>query len=344
MILWAITYYLKKYCFSYYQGEISDHFDGKLFHNHKYGAGHAHSFFNFIKWRIIEKRAQWPDFIANNRECTPLSEVKGKEIRISMVGHATVLIQTQGLNFITDPVFSERASPFAYKGPKRIRNLGISFVDLPKIDVILLSHNHYDHMDCASLKAIIARDNPLIITPLGNEMIMLREGVKNAHVETLDWYQSHKINEDMEVILTPAVHWSSRWELDRNRALWGGFILRSISGNIYFAGDTGYGNGTLFKEIRQRYGLIKLAILPIGAYEPRWFMRPVHFDPDDAVQAFLDLGEPQSIGMHFGVFPLTNEAYDDPEKDLDKATAKIAPQAKQKFKPMYPGETLKISS
>jgi L-ascorbate metabolism protein UlaG (beta-lactamase superfamily) len=339
VFIFIIGYWLKHSHFVYHDGQVSDHFKGKIFSN--YTKDRDPGLIAVLKWMLFEKRTAWPKHSNNKPEDIPPPIVHGNGIRVSMIGHATVLIQTQGLNFITDPVYSERVSPFSFIGPKRVLAPGVKFENLPKIDAILISHNHYDHMDIATLKRIVERDKSLILTPLGNDVILRRHGIK-ADIAVLDWDQIYKITPKVNIILTPAKHWSSRYGLDKNRALWGGFIIQSPGGNVYFAGDTGYGDGGIFKEIKKQYGTPKIAILPIGAYEPRWFMKTAHLNPEDAVFAFIDLGKPKTLGMHFGVFKLADEAYDGPVQELNAALAKLAPNDKEKFSPMFPGEVLEI--
>lgn len=339
VFIFITGYWLKNYYFVYYDGPVSDHFNGKIFSN--YTENNDHGIIDLLKWRLLKKRAAWPEHRNNKSEDIPPLIVNGDDIRVSMIGHASVLIQTQGLNFITDPVYSERASPFDFVGPKRVLPPGVKFENLPKIDTILLSHNHYDHMDITTLKRIVERDKALIITPLGNDVILRRHGI-NADIAVLDWDQIYKITPKVNIILTQAEHWSSRYGLDKNRALWGGFIIQSRSGNVYFAGDTGYGDGRVFKKIKEKYGTPKIAILPIGAYEPRWFMKIVHLNPADAVLAFIDLGKPKAVGMHFGVFQLTDEAYDKPIQELRTALVDFAPNDKERFYTISPGEILEI--
>jgi L-ascorbate metabolism protein UlaG (beta-lactamase superfamily) len=340
VFIFIAFYWFKNYYFAYYDGPVRGHFNGKTFSN--YTENNNHGLIDVLKWKLLGKRAKaWPKHHNNKSEDTPPPIVNGKSIRVSMIGHATLLVQTQGLNFITDPVYSERASPFDFVGPRRVLAPGVKFENLPKIDAILLSHNHYDHMDIATLKRIVERDKSLILAPLGNDIILRKHGV-NTEIEALDWNQIYKMTPKVNIILTPAEHWSSRYVIDKNRALWGGFIIQAPGGNIYFAGDTGYGDGRIFKKIKDQYGTPKIAILPIGAYEPRWFMKIAHLNPKDAVLAFIDMGKPKTLGMHFGVFRLTDEAYDSPVRELNIALADLAPDDKGKFSPMFPGEILEI--
>jgi L-ascorbate metabolism protein UlaG (beta-lactamase superfamily) len=216
------------------------------------------------------------------------------------------------LNVLTDPIWSERTSPLSFIGPKRHRAPGIRLDDLPPIDFVLVSHNHYDHLDIPTLQRLQQRDRPRIVTPLGNGALMRRHGVDDA-IE-LDWWQAHD-----RVTLVPARHFCARAISDRNRNLWGGFVIRGAAGNVYFAGDTGWGGH--FAEIGARCAPIRAALLPIGAYLPRWFMHPVHVDPAQAVDAHLALGARVSIPMHYGTFALGDDGIDEPLRDLRAALA-----------------------
>jgi L-ascorbate metabolism protein UlaG (beta-lactamase superfamily) len=231
-----------------------------------------------------------------------------------------VLIQAGGLNVLTDPVWSRRASPLAFAGPERVCAPGIRFDDLPPIDAVLLSHNHYDHMDMPTLRRLNAAHRPLIVTPLGNDSILLR-AMPKARVVTGDWWDRIRINDGAAVTILPAYHWSARTATDRRMALWSGFMLQTRQCVIYFAGDTGYGDGSIFREMRLRLGPPDMALIPIGAYAPRWFMRSHHADPEDAVRIMEDLEASRAIGIHWDVFRLTDESRDEPRDLLNAALA-----------------------
>jgi L-ascorbate metabolism protein UlaG (beta-lactamase superfamily) len=235
-------------------------------------------------------------------------------IVLTFIGHATFLIQTSAGNLLTDPVWAERAGPWGVVGPRRVRAPAIALKDVPPISVILLSHNHYDHCDFKTLSTLAQRFEPIVITPLGNARLLRRAGLRR--IEELDWWQPATTS-PMQIALTPAHHFSARGPFDRNRALWGGFVVTVAGRRIYFAGDTAY--APIFRDIRDRVGPPDLSLLPIGAYEPRWFMRSVHMNPDEAVQAHVDLGSALSVGMHFGTFQLTTEGIDDPWRALVQA-------------------------
>jgi L-ascorbate metabolism protein UlaG (beta-lactamase superfamily) len=301
----------------YYSGPPSENFDGLRFRNadrveteREFGA--------FLRWKLKEKPAAWPSSVPG-RQAVPEARVEG--LRATIVGHASVLIQAGGLNVLTDPVWSERASPFAFAGPRRVAAPGIAFEDLPPIDAVLLSHNHYDHMDLATLRRLRLAHDPLIVTPLGNDAI-LRRAISGVRVAAGDWWDRVDLGKGGEVVIVPANHWSARGRGDRRMALWSGFILRSGGSSAYFAGDTGYGDGGVFREMRRRVGRPDLALIPIGAYAPRWFMSAQHIDPDEAVRIMEDLEAARAVGIHWGVFRLTDERRDEPPELLRDALAR----------------------
>ena len=241
---------------------------------------------------------------------------------LTWIGHATALVQAGGLNVLTDPIFSDRASPLSFFGPKRAQPPGLSLLQLPHIDLVLVSHNHYDHLDAPSVMSLNQQVGgpPLFIVPLGLKAWLAERGITRA-IE-LDWWQSHRLG-DTEILLAPVQHWSGRGLHDRMHTLWGGFAVFSPDLHWYFSGDTGYSRD--FADLRQRLrgrpggGDIDLALIPIGAYAPRWFMAQQHVDPAESVQIHLDLGARQSMGLHWGTFELTDEALDQPPKDLARA-------------------------
>jgi L-ascorbate metabolism protein UlaG (beta-lactamase superfamily) len=305
----------------YYRGPPSDHYDGERFFNpgfEAYRGGNPRLFLN--RW-LSGGRAQWPARVPV-RQTVPAAQVEGEEMRVTWIGHATVLIQTQGLNILTDPVWAERASPFPFVGPKRVRAPGVRFEDLPKIDLVLISHNHYDHLDLATLKRLWTRDRPQIVTSLGNDAILRGRGVDAV---ALDWNQEAPFKAGA-VTVQRNHHWSSRWGTDRNRALWSAFTVRLPGGAIFYTGDTGYGDGSWQKEAA-RNGPFRLAIIPIGAYEPRDFMKTNHVNPEEAVRVFEALDPGMALGVHWGTFQLTFEPIDEPRQRLEalKRSHGIAP-------------------
>jgi L-ascorbate metabolism protein UlaG (beta-lactamase superfamily) len=222
-----------------------------------------------------------------------------------------VLLQVAGLNILTDPFMSYRASPVPFAGPARVRDPGISVTDLPRIDLVLVSHNHYDHMDLTTLRKLHDLHAPRIITPLGNAAI-LNKARRPFRITEGDWGDRIAVNADVSVHLAPARHWSKRTAFDRNLALWCAFVIDTPQGCIYFSGDTGYGNGAHFRAVRRQFGEPRLALIPIGAYEPRWFMAPQHMNPEEAVKAHIDLGAHHSLAIHHSTIQLTDEAIDQP--------------------------------
>ena len=265
-----------------------------------------------LKWKIQAKPTPWPKTVQNTHKPNLPAQIASNEVFATFINHSTVLLQLDQLNVLTDPIFSAVAGPYSILGPRRVRAPGLAFEELPKIDVVLLSHNHYDHFDIPSIRQLWKRDHPLFIVPLKNGKWIQRLGIHK--IVELDWWQQHRLNQRQSFILTPAKHWSRRGLLDYCKALWGGFMIQSSDLKIFFAGDTAYSGH--FKMIRERYGAPHLSLLPIGAYEPRWFMKDFHMNPEDAVQAHLDLESDFSMGIHFGTFRLTDEGMEDPVKHL----------------------------
>ena len=307
--------------------------DGRfIVDGHRNEAGLA----DILKWQLSGSRQKWPRWIENKTYPPPPKRVLGRDLKITWIGHSTVLIQTAGLNILTDPFFSDRASPFQFMGPKRVRTPGVAIEDLPQIDLVLLSHNHYDHLDAPALQLLKKHHDPKLITTLNNGRF-----VKNYPCTELDWRQSLEVGE-VRITLMPALHWSKRSFGDTNKALWGAFVIETQSGVIYFAADTGYGSGETFREVKSKFGAPRLSLLPIGAYAPRWFMKPQHMNPAEAVQAHLDLGSKKSLAIHHGTVQLTDEAVDAPVRDLLEAMAHAKILAKD-FIVSDIGETLIIS-
>jgi len=311
---------------------LSDHFNGKTFFQP--GGEREGRFRDFLRWRFSHHPAPWPRKVTLAPQPPPPLP-RGDEVVATWIGHATFLVRTAGTTFLTDPVFSERASPFAWAGPRRVQPPGLAFEALPPIDVVLLSHDHYDHCDLRSLRRLAAAHDPVFIAPLRHRDLLDAAGARQ--IVELDWWQSHATGAATTVTLTPSKHWSNRFGTPRNHRLWGGFFLNCGSRRVWFAGDSGY-DRALFRTIRQRCGAPDLALIPIGAYEPRWFMAPMHMNPAEAVQAHLDSGAARSLAMHWGTFQLTDEARDEPPRALAAArdAAGLAPEA---FSVPAPGES-----
>jgi L-ascorbate metabolism protein UlaG (beta-lactamase superfamily) len=312
--------------------ETSDHWDGRRFVNPTGSAGQP---FSAVPRMLLEPRTRWPARIDEPPRRPP--ELNGAVAIVTFIGHSTFLIQTAAGNILTDPMYSQCAGPLNVFGPRRVRQPAVRFDDLPSISIVLLSHNHYDHCDLRTLGTLAKRFDPIVVTPLGNGALVRSAGIRRT--EELDWWQEAKTSA-LPISLTPAYHFSARTPLDRNRALWGGFMLAAGGARIFFAGDTAY--GPLFRDVRQRLGPIDLALLPIGAYEPRWFMQPVHMNPAEAVQAHLDLEASESVGMHFGTFQLTTEGIDEPLRALEEACrAKSIPPSR--FRTLGFGESVRLA-
>ena len=292
----------------------SDHFDGERFFNPH--APLAKSRDDFRRWRRTRQKAPWPDQI-EDPPFPPPTLLAPDRIGVTFIGHSSFLLQVGGVVVLLDPIWSERCSPVRFAGPRRVRRPGQSLQSLPDVDLLLVSHNHYDHMDLPTLRQVQVRWAPAVATGLGNARHLAKAGIRTA--AELDWWQSTDLA-GAQVTYVPAQHFSSRTLRDRNRSLWGGFIIEAGGAVVYFAGDSGY--APHFAEIGQRFPRIDLALLPIGAYEPRWFMRQQHVNPEEAVRAHLDLGARRSLGMHFGTFQLTDEPIDAPVSALREALAR----------------------
>lgn len=292
-------------------------FDGKRFYN--LDPTQRVTFKTIWQWRLNRRDPNWPTWVQNGSYATPPTKVaKPKAVRITFINHATVLLQYDGINVLTDPIWSERASPVRWAGPKRVRYPGIAWSDLPRIAVVIISHNHYDHMDLSTLKQLEKRDHPIFIAGLGSAKTLRRAGLHK--VISLDWWQSYHYD-GHRFTFVPAQHFSNRSLNDYNRTLWGGFVLSSSAGNLYFAGDTAWGSH--FKRIKQRVGKILFAMLPIGAYLPRNIMKHSHVNPEEAVKAFLLLKCRWAIGVHFDTFAnLTDEPFNQAPKELAKSLKK----------------------
>jgi L-ascorbate metabolism protein UlaG (beta-lactamase superfamily) len=313
---------------------VSDHFDGTRFFDVNGSA--PRSLADQWRWWRNGEREKWPEWAPSPYSDTPPARVGGPEWRISYVGHASLLIQTAGLNILIDPVWSERCSPVSFAGPKRVNAPGIAFAALPPIDVVLVSHCHYDHLDVETLSRLAAAHPARVVTPLGNDTIMKNHDAA-IRAEAYDWHQRIELGPNMSVTLVPTRHWAARGLTDRNKALWASFIIETPAGRIYHVADSGYGDGQHFRDARDRYGPFRLAVLPIGAYEPRWFMRDMHMNPAESVKALRDCGAQFALGHHYGTFQLTDEAIDAPVRALEAARveAEIEPE---RFRLLKPGQ------
>lgn len=320
----------------------SDHFNGKTF----FSPHHENrTWRDVLRWRRTSTPTPWPSHVPLTQQPPPPPPAPDEWV-FTWIGHATFLIQTPAGNFLTDPQFSDHAGPFGRFGPRRVQPPGLELAALPRIDAILLSHDHYDHCDLPSLRALARAHDPLLITPLGNGVLARRAGLRR--IVELDWWQTHPLVEFPaqahgralpEITLTPARHWSNRLSGRRNGRLWGGFFVQDPAQDRawWFAGDTGYDAG-LFTGIHARLGSPAVAMIPIGAYEPRWFMAAQHCNPAEAVQIHRDVRADTSLAMHWGTWQLTDEGRDAPPRALAVAAAEqgLAPNA---FRPLAAGES-----
>ena len=302
-----------------YQGPVSDHFDGNRFNN---TLADNKGLFDILKLSLTFpfKKSAWPAWVEPNvQPDAPVNTIESG-IAYTVINHSTVLIQLDGVNILTDPMFAERASPFSWAGPKRVTAPAIALQELPPIDIILISHNHYDHLDIEALLSLSRAQEdrqPLILAGLGNGKLFEKNGLSN-YVD-LDWGDIHVV-ESLEIEFTESRHRSGRGLADQMKTLWGAFVISSAQGKIYFGGDTGY--GPHFRALREKHGGFKLSFIPIGAYAPRWFMAPVHLNPEEAVLAHQELGSEKSVAIHHSTFQLTYEAIDEPKNRLQLTLAK----------------------
>ncbi len=334
--------------------KISDHFDGNVFFNpdemHPMSAGPApqshHGIFSFAwRWLFSDDQPLWPQLPDIPPAVITSPRVAAGGIRITTVGHSTFLIQLDGLNLLTDPIWSQRCSPVSWAGPRRHKPPGLRLDDLPPIDAILISHNHYDHLDLPTLKQLVVRNTKLAIAPLGNAELVKSSGL--PLLKELDWWQSVSLAPNVKVTLVPARHFAMRTLWDRNKTLWGGFVISGPAGNVYYAGDTGYGSH--FAEIARRYAPLRVALLPIAPFRPQTAQGSSipnysgnHMSPADAVKAHFDLKADLSIAAHFQVFQLGWDGFDDAVNGLTAALQenKLAPDV---FIAPAPGQTIEIN-
>jgi L-ascorbate metabolism protein UlaG (beta-lactamase superfamily) len=302
-----------------YHGALSDHFDGKRFFNIDSQASskgvpsaRRHGLFSFLRWRFTHAPGAWLSWVDLPLGPPPPARVAGGAMRITWINHSSFLLQMDGLNILIDPTWSERASPLSWLGPRRHEPPGIRFEDLPPIDAVLITHNHYDHLDLPTLRRLAEQHHPRFLIGLGNRPLLEKAGITWS--EELDWWDGAEFAGGVVVNFVPARHFSARSLCDRNRTLWGGFVIRGQEGYAYISGDTGM--GPHFAEIRSHFGEPRLAMLPIGAYLPQWFMRPYHLSPAEAIEATETLGAATTVVSHFGTFQLGDDGQFQGEEEL----------------------------
>ena len=291
----------------------SDHFNGKTFFNP--GGASDRGLLDLFRWKLTSRASPWPERVEVVRR--PLPPAPAPEgVAATWVGQSTFLLRSASATVLTDPVFSERAGPASWLGPRRVAPPGVDLALVPRVDLVLLSHDHYDHCDIPTLRKLALRDNPLVVAPLGHRSLLESAGL--GRIVELDWWEDHVCGPGLEATLVPARHWSRRRPFGANRRLWGGFMLRVGGRLVYFVGDSGYQEG-LFHAIARRCGAPDLALIPIGAYEPRWFMESAHMNPAEAVRVHLETGARRSVAMHWGTFQLTDEGREEPVRALGEA-------------------------
>jgi L-ascorbate metabolism protein UlaG (beta-lactamase superfamily) len=312
----------------YYRGPVSGHFDGQRFFNidgeQGNGGGQSRPIAAYmVRFLAGDVRVPWPQHVATAPGRPVPGPIDPKRMIVTWIGHSTVLVQAGGINILTDPIYAIHCGPWGRFGPKRVRDPGIPFDALPHIDLVLVSHDHWDHMDLPTLRRLWLRDHPLIVTSLGNDTVIREAGVPSV---ARDWGQKIAVRPGITVTIERVHHWGSRWMKDRDRALWSGFAVSLPGGNLFFAGDTGWGDGSWPIE-DSKDGPYRLAIIPIGAFQPRDVMSGNHIGPVEAVAAFKRLKAAYAIGVHWGTFQLSSEGVDEPARLLAAtlATQRIAP-------------------
>ena len=296
--------------------------------------------FALIKWKLTSNKPVWPEVPATEPKLAKPkipSKTTGDEMVVTYINHSTFLVQMGNKNILIDPIWSMHAGPFGEFGVKRSIYPGVNIEDLPEIDFILISHSHYDHLDLPTIEKLTQHNMPRIITGLGVTRYIDYCTEQPQNCDELNWWENIKVS-DLELYFhfVPAHHWSSRYFFDKNTSLWGGFVIQNNQDKLYFAGDTGFADGEIFKQIKQEYGNFRLSLLPIGAYKPGWFFSPMHTSPAEAVEIFKILDSNYAVPMHFDTFELTDETYQDPLNDLDLA---LKAEKIDRFKILSPGQT-----
>jgi L-ascorbate metabolism protein UlaG (beta-lactamase superfamily) len=285
------------------------HFDGRRFYNPD--APQASGLLNVLRWKLKSRPEKSPKFVDDVRQTVPVRRFEGSGLRSTLVNHSTVLLQDRRFNILTDPIWSERTSPLSWIGPRRHRKPGIAFENLPALDAVLISHNHFDHLDLPTLRRLASTQKTTFVVPSHLTGFLLSHDI--GPVQEMDWGESFSFG-GFTVHCVPALHFSARGVGDRNKTLWCGYVIETQERIIYFAADTAY--GPHFTQIREKFGSPQVALLPIGAYAPRWFMSPVHMGPEEAIRAHQELGAQTSVAIHHGTFQLADDGIDTPKNYL----------------------------
>lgn len=298
----------------YYKGNITDHYNGTIFSNlRKTSKPFSLTVIGGIKCYLHSLGKKWTGISPNVVQAHPAGQVEG--LTITMIGHASILVQIEGYNILVDPVWSTKIGPIFFT-KKRANPPGVPFFHLPHIDAVIITHNHYDHMDIKTLRRIYKRHKPIFFTPLGNDTILKKQISSKIVIHAMDWFEEQEMHDSIKITTWPAQHWSARGLFDRNKALWGGFVLSSSKYTVYITGDTGYGDGTIFKQIKEKFPSLDVAVINIGAYAPRSLLEEYHNDPAEALQIFLACGAKQAVGIHWGTFQLSSEEVYEPVHTL----------------------------
>jgi N-acyl-phosphatidylethanolamine-hydrolysing phospholipase D len=293
-----------------------------------------HGFLDFVRWKVLERSPQPPPFTPQIVRSPP-AKLLELESAVTWIGHSSFFLRLGSRSILLDPVFSEYCAPFPVRRLKRRAPPGLSWESVARPDLVLITHNHYDHLDLPTIRRLPAETQ--FIVPRGLADWFHKCGRKN--VLELGWWDFADLG-GLRIRSVPAQHFSSRTLWDRNRTLWCGWVLESANKTVYYAGDTGY--CPVFREIGDRFGPMDLSLIPIGSYAPRWFMRPVHINPDEAVQIHIDVRSKLSVACHWGTFCLTDEPMDEPPKLLAQALS-AARIPRESFRVLAIGETLEIS-